>query len=350
MFLKFVAALAAVLLCATPAAAQQQELTPEQKAELQKLVTLRDSLKPVRGSIPLPAAKATLDLGAKYYFLGPEDARKVLVQGWGNPPDSVEGVLGLVFPEGKSFLDDTWGAVVTYQETDYVTDKDANSADYDKLMAEMKATDEADNAARKKAGYNSAVTLGWAQPPTYDAARHDLIWAREIQFGDQQDHTLNYDVRHLGRRGVLSLNVVSTMSQLGEVKSAAQALARTAEFDAGSRYADFKKGDAEAGYGLAGLVAAGAGLAVAKKVGLIAIVLAFAKKGIAIILALAAGGFAWFRRMFGKKPAAAAASAEEPALDALAPEGEQRGDAELHDQRQDDGGLETGDGNARQPG
>ena len=301
MLRNLLVAIAAVFACSTIAWAQEPQLTPEQKAEIARLEKLLASLKPQRGAILLPTAKARLDLGAGYYFLGPDDARKVLVEGWGNPPSAADGVLGIVFPEGKTFVDDTWGAVVTYEKTFYVSDEDARTADYDQLMTDMRSGEDAANEERRKAGYEPIRLIGWAQPPAYDAARHDLIWAQELKFGEQTDHTLNYDVRHLGRTGVLSLNMISTMSHLAEVKAAAQALAKTAEFEAGSRYADYREGDKKAEYGLAGLVAAGAGVAVAKKAGLIAVILAFAKKGFVFILAGGAAAFAWLRRRFGGK-------------------------------------------------
>jgi uncharacterized membrane-anchored protein len=311
LFKRLLAAIAAVLVCVGVAYAQpkEPELTPEQKAEVARLEKLRDSLKPQRGVISLPAAKAKLNLGTGYYFLGPEDAKRVLVEGWGNSPDAADGVLGLVFPTDKTFLDDTWGAVVTYTKTDYISDKDAQSEDYDELLKQMQEGEVDENAERKKAGYEPIHLVGWAQAPSYDKARHDLIWARQLQFGQQTDHTLNYDVRHLGREGVLSLNMVSVMSQLPTVRTAAQDLAKTAEFDLGSRYADFREGDKVAGYGLAGLVAAGAGLAVAKKAGIIGVLLLFAKKGFAFIAIAGAAIVGWFRKMFGGKPKASTAPA-----------------------------------------
>ncbi|MDB5436547.1 MAG: rane-anchored protein-like protein [Phenylobacterium sp.] len=314
MFGRFCAAVAALVLTAGSAAADPAQLTPEQQAELQKLTILRDSLKPVHGAVQLPGAKAALQLGSGYYFLNADDAKKVITQGWGNPPDAADGVLGIVFPEGKSFIDSSWGAVVTYNPTLYVSDKDAKTADYNKLLSDMQAGEADDNAQRQKTGFAARHLVGWAQPPQYEASRHDLIWARELQFGDEAEHTLNYDVRHLGRYGVLSLNMVATMSDLPNVKPAAETLARIAEFEPGARYADYKDGDKTAGYGLAGLVAAGAGLLVAKKLGLLAVLLVFAKKGIVLILAAVGGGWAWIRRRFSK-PA--------PALPAVEPVEEQ---------------------------
>jgi hypothetical protein len=89
------------------------------------------------------------------------------------------------------------------------------------------------------------------------------------------------------------------MAKLDETRTAAARFARAAEFDQGARYADYMLGDAKAEYGVAGLVAAGVGVAAAKKLGLLAVILAFGKKFIVLIIAGLAllGGV--FRRFFG---------------------------------------------------
>lgn len=275
--------------------------TPEQAAEMRRLIVLRDSLKPQHGVVKLAGPKATLQLGDKYYFLPAADARRVLTEGWGNPPEGSEDVLGMIFPAGKTFLDETWGAVVRYEETAYVSDTKVDAAEYDDLMASIQEGAIKSNPEREKAGYPPLRIVGWAQPPSYDPKHHDLIWAQELQFGAEQDHTLNYDVRHLGRHGVLSLNMISQVSSTAEVRRAAVELASTAEFDEGLRYADYQEGDKKAGYGLAGLVAAGVGVGVAKKAGLLAVALIFLKKGAVFIAAGAAGAVAWARNFFKKK-------------------------------------------------
>ncbi|MEI9946725.1 MAG: DUF2167 domain-containing protein [Chitinophagaceae bacterium] len=60
--------------------------------------------------------------------------------------------------------------------------------------------------------------VGWAQPPFYDSKNKVLHWAKELQFGGEDLNTLNYDVRFLGRKGILSLNAVATIDQLPKVK------------------------------------------------------------------------------------------------------------------------------------
>ncbi|HEX8062495.1 MAG TPA: DUF2167 domain-containing protein [Allosphingosinicella sp.] len=295
--LKLVLALAGLCIAA-PAPAQAP--AADQKARERELVAILDSLHPVSGDVSVPQASAVLHLGKDYYYLPAEEARRVLVQGWGNPPDTAEGVLGLVFPAGKTFLDDVWGAVITYEPSGYVTDKDASTTDYDEVIEQMKEGIEAANEERTRQGYPAQHLVGWAQAPTYDAAKHSLVWARNVQFVGQSDNTLSYDVRLLGRKGVLSLNMITGMSKLAETRTAAAKFAGAAEFQPGSRYADYQAGtDKKADYGLAGLIAAGAGVAVAKKIGLIGIILAFGKKFLVLILAFGAGIAAWVRRKFG---------------------------------------------------
>lgn len=297
--MRFVLALALLLLAAFPGAADAKTAAPT--AEEQRLIDLRDSLKPVRGVVRLPEAQVTLNLGEKYDFLAAKDAKRVLIEGWGNPPETVEDVLGLVFPAGKSFLDEAWGAVLTYEDIGHVDDSDAETADYDELITAMRADAEARNPEREKQGFVATHIIGWAQPPTYDRAHNGLIWAREVQFGDETDHTLNYEVRRLGRHGVLSMNMVSTMSQIAEVRAAATGLSLAADFDPGRRYADHAVGDKQAGIGLAGLVAAGLGVGVAQKAGLIGVLILALKKGSVLIIGLAAAAWAWMRKRFRSK-------------------------------------------------
>lgn len=249
------------------------------------------------GDVQIPAANAVLHLGDKYYFLGPDEAKKVLTSVWGNPPSEVTDALGLVIPAGKTVFDNAWGAVITFNDSGYVTDDDAGSADYDKVLTDMRSGEDAENAQHVKEGYKGIHLLGWAQPPSYDKANHSLIWARELRIDGQAVNTLNYDVRVLGRKGVLSMNMLWDMNHLDEVRAAAADFGKVAAFSSGASYADYNSStDKAAGYGLAGLVAGGVAIAAAKKLGLLALLAPFWKF---IALGFAAvGGF--FAKLFGR--------------------------------------------------
>lgn len=294
------AALASLLAAPLAARNAAQDGAPS-KADIDaRIRAISERLHPVSGDVRVPTANALLHLGRDYYFLPADEARIVLTEAWGNPPEAGGNVLGMVFPTGRTFADDTWGAVVTYQATGYVSDSDAASTDYGELMSQMQSGESELNAERTRQGFPTQHLVGWAQAPAYDARTHSVVWARNIQFGGEAENTLNYDIRLLGRRGVLSLNMVTVMSRLAETRDAARRFAGAAEFAAGERYADFQPGtDRVAEYGIAGLIAAGVGATVAKKVGLLALILAFGKKAIIFILAGIALLWKRIRRLFG---------------------------------------------------
>lgn len=256
------------------------------------MVALEKSLHPQTGDVRIPEAKAVLHLGDRYYFLPAAEAKRVLVEAWHNPPESANGVLGLVFPRDTTIFDNVWGAVITYEDTGHVDDADARDQDYGAVLKGMQDGTAEQNAERKQAGYPAMTLVGWAQPPSYDGVKHSLVWAREIAIEGDPVNGLNYDVRLLGRTGVLSLNMLASMKDIGDVRSAAQSFGRSVSFEPGAGYTDFNAAtDKAAEYGLAGLVAGGAAIGVAQKVGLFAIVLKFGKL---ILIGLAAfGAAAW---------------------------------------------------------
>ena len=295
---------------ATPAAAAPS--TPEARQAQARIDAIQRRLHPVSGDVAIPGANAVLHLGRDYYFLPADEARVVLTEGWGNAPSQADGVLGMVFPAGRTFADDTWGAVLTYEATGYVSDSDAASTDYADLLTQLRTGEEEANAEFQRQGFPARHLVGWAQTPVYDGRTHSLVWARNIQFAGAPENTLNYDIRMLGRSGVLSLNMVTVMSDLADTRMAAQHLANAAEFTTGHRYADYRPGpDPVAEYGIAGLIAAGVGVTLVKKAGLLALILAFGKK-IFLVVALAVAAL-WRRikRLFGWKSQEEVAAYEE---------------------------------------
>jgi uncharacterized membrane-anchored protein len=296
-------ALAAVLLAAPVGAkdASKAEVAESAGTLPPKAQAFLKELHPQTGDVTIPAAKAVMHLGDRYYFLPAAEARRVLVEAWGNPPSQGDGVLGMVIEKGKTVFDSPWAAVITYEDTGHVSDAKAKEEDYASVLKNMQEGQEAANPEREKAGYPAMHLTGWAQPPSYDAASHSLIWARELQIAGEPTHALNYDVRLLGRTGVLSLNMLSEMPLLGDVRTAAQTFGKAVTFEPGAGYADFNAStDKAAEYVLAGLVAGGVAVAAAKKLGFLALILKFGK---VILIGLAAAGaaaFGFLRKLFGR--------------------------------------------------
>lgn len=240
------------------------------------------------GKIDLPGGIAALDLPPSFRYLNPSDANRVLVDAWRNPPGFT--TLGMIFPSDVSPLSqEGWGVVITYQDDGHVNDDDASKIDYNDLLKQMKEGAEEDSKERVKQGYSAMQLAGWAEDPHYDQATHKLYWALDYSPGDSKEHTLNYNIRVLGRKGVLVLNAVAGMNQIASIKTEMQKVVAFTEFKPGNGYADFNSGtDKVAEYGIAALVAGG----VAAKLGLFAklfaVLLAFKKAIIIGIIAVVA--------------------------------------------------------------
>lgn len=273
-----------------------RNFTDEAKRHLEKLDFKQ-------GAIPLPGANATLNVPGNFYYLDPEDTRTVLVDMWGNPAGSGEGTLGMIFPVKYTPLDgDSWGSVVEYNADGYVSDVDAASTDYDELLKTLKQAVAENNVEREKQGFPRVALVGWASAPRYDQSAHALHWARDLIFSDAQGaHTLNYSVRVLGREGVMQYNFIASLPQLEEIKASIPDVIGIVQFDKGKSYDDYQQGDKLAAYGMAGIIAAGAGAKVAAKAGLIAIALAFLKKGGFLIALLFAGAGRFLKGLFSRK-------------------------------------------------
>jgi uncharacterized membrane-anchored protein len=253
-----------------------------------------ESLDRKKGVINIATAGAVLTIPENFYYLSPQDSEKVLVDVWGNPPG--QDTSGMIFPEGMTPFDQgAWAVTVGYEEDGYVSDDDADEINYTDLLVQMKEDTQVASDARVKQGYEPIALMGWASPPYYDASEKKLYWAKEVKFGAQSNNTLNYNIRVLGRKGVLVLNFIAGMESKSVIDANVGAVLALAEFDQGSKYSDFDPDlDKIASYGLGALVAG----KVIAKTGFLAIALVFLKKfGLFILIAAAA----FLKRVFYKK-------------------------------------------------
>lgn len=272
---------------------EEQDLSKEEQYA-QWAKSIWDSLDPQSGEIKLQNAVASLNVPESFYYLNSKDAEKVLVDVWGNPPG--QNTLGMLFPKDMTPFDpDAWAVTIEYEQDGYVSDEDADDIDYSELLEQMQSDTEAASEQRVEQGYEAISLIGWAADPYYDSVSHKLHWAKEIKFGTMEQNTLNYNIRILGRKGVLILNFIAGIEQKDLIEAQLDTVLDMAEFDRGSTYADFDPDlDQVAAYGIGALVA---GKLVAKT-GLIAAGLIFLKK-FGIILVIGIGAF--FKRFFTKK-------------------------------------------------
>ncbi|NJM83862.1 MAG: DUF2167 domain-containing protein [Tabrizicola sp.] len=292
---------ALAILAALPPSASLAEpfktVFPEIHAQLPtELLPGVDGLDLKSGTFTLDGGMAQVTVPDDYYFLDAADARYVLEALWENP--EAPTMLGMIFPRKYTPFDQaSWAITLEFDPIGYVSDEDAAGYDYDELLQTMKDDTISENEWRVQNGFEKIELLGWAAEPHYDQAERKLYWAKKLHFDGAPEDTLNYNIRALGRKGVLVMNFIANADQLAEVEAAVPGALRMISFTEGNRYADYVPGvDTLAAVGIGGLIA---GKVLASKAGFLVLLLAFAKKGFVLILL----PLIWLKnKLFARKP------------------------------------------------
>lgn len=236
---------------------------------------------------------ASLDIPAGFKYLDGRQASWVLHDLWGNPYSET---LGMLLPESESpYTRSCWAVVITYDEDGHVKDDDAKDIKYNELLSEMQKQIKDANPERVKEGGRAIELTGWAEPPYYDAKTHKLYWAKKLRDVGDTEEFLNYNIRVLGRKGVLVLNAIGGLDQLGAIKAQTPTILSATNFASGNTYGEFDSSvDKVAAYGIAGLIAGG----ILAKTGLLAKLGILLLKFMKPLIAGLAGFGAWFMRFF----------------------------------------------------
>jgi len=285
------------------------EPTDTSTAALMEQMRILDSIEGTlhykTGTVTLQNGIGTINIAPGFKFLEANEARFILEDVWGNLKGQT--AIGMILPANAKAVIADYAFLVEYEPIGYVKDDDADDINYDELLKDMKDEISKSNDQRIKAGISTMELLGWAEKPYYDKQRKLLYWAKELKVGGTEENTLNYDIRILGRKGVLILQAVSGMSQLDSVNANKEAILKMVSFNEGSRYEDFDSNvDEVAAWTIGGLVAG----KVLAKAGILALIL----KNIKLILlgVVALGGGIW-RFITGKKKKEEEVTYDEPA-------------------------------------
>lgn len=266
-------------------------LPPEQQAVIRKMMSIDWQSGPAVGKI---GSMAEIQIPDGYRFTGASGAQ-TLLEAYGNPRNPK--ILAALEPLAE---DEDWTLIFQFDDIGYVKDEDKDALDAGELISTFRGGIEAGNQQRKAIGGEELRSINWAEEPFYDAETNNLTWA--LNLGFDSGNTINYDIRVLGRRGVMEVTLLGDPETYSEAVPKVKELLTGYSFAAGNKYAEWVQGDKIAEYGLAGLVAGGA-LAAAAKTGLLGkLGLLIAKGGKAIILGLVVVGGAIMsvaRRVFG---------------------------------------------------
>lgn len=225
---------------------------------------------------------ATLDLDSEHLFLDGDNTRLMAT----DYEDFVSGLeVGSVFSMDEN---QTWAVFFDYEETGYIEDDEKGKIDKKALLKSFKQGTEEANKERPE-GERFYVT-GWDIEPFYDEQTHNLTWSILLEH-DNGEVFLNYNTRLLTREGNISVVLVTEPeNREADKKMLNEKILSQLKVNDGKRYEDFDKStDKVAGYGLSALMLGGAGLAVAKKAGLLVVLLTLFKKfGFILIAGIAA--------------------------------------------------------------
>jgi uncharacterized membrane-anchored protein len=215
------------------------------------------------------------------------------------PDESVAAVLLCPMPDSAT----VWFVMYKFDPSGLVRDDEKDALNADKILATIKDATDRSNDERERRGWDKMYVTGWITPPFYDQATHNLTWALEGVSSDGES-SANRSVRLLGRRGVLSAELVADPGALSSVVPKFDNVITATHYLTGQSYAEWREGDKVASYGLVALVAGGAGIAAGKlglfgKFGKLIVAAAIALKK--LVIAVVVGIVAWFKRLFRKK-------------------------------------------------
>lgn len=234
---------------------------------------------------------AEIKIPSSYHFASGDDTRK-LMEYFGNRPTDRE--VGYIAPATNE-----WFMVFEFSETGYIKDDEKDSLDADKILQGFKEGDKEANKWRKEQNIPELNVIGWHKKPAYDPVTNNLEWATIYESEGRKG--INYNIRYLGRKGVMEVVIVADEQNLIRTVDSAKKILSTYSFSSGNKYSEFREGDRIAEYGLAALVGGGA-LAVAAKSGLLQKFWKF------IVIAIVGAG-AFLKKLFtGKKSESVAVS------------------------------------------
>lgn len=196
--------------------------------------------------------------------------------------------VGFLTPDAKEH---SWSVFFEFDPIGYVKDDEKDKLDADAILESIKQGTEAANEIRRKNNSPEMHITGWHTKPTYNPTSKNLEWCTSATVAGES--LLNYNIRMLGREGVMEITLVTDPASLDQNLPKVRSLLGGYSFVSGKNYADWVAGDKIAEYGLTALIAGGAA-AVALKTGLLQKLL----KPI-IIGVLALGGF--LAKLFGRR-------------------------------------------------
>ena len=225
--------------------------------------------------------RAEIDVPEGFLFSGSSGAQKFLELTQNIPSGKELGVLLPIPREGET--EGGWFVIFDFADVGYVKDDERDKLDAKAILDDIKDGTKRGNKVRAEKGWPTLEIVGWEREPFYDTKTNNLTWA--VRNRSEGQESVNWSTRLLGREGYMNVDLVLSPGDVAAVVPRFENVMGTFRYVPGHAYAEFRKGDKVAAYGLTALIAGGAG-ALAVKTGLLQ---KFWKLIVAGILAAGAG-------------------------------------------------------------
>ncbi|WP_416294121.1 DUF2167 domain-containing protein [Paenibacillus illinoisensis] len=235
--------------------------------------------------------KATLQVAENLTYLDASNTKRFMEDS-DSFPNGTE--IGSIYGAGEQ---SNWYVVFEYNNTGHIDDGDQDDLDADELLDSYKRGTEDQN--EKTTPDNQLFVTGWDIEPAYDNNTHQLLYSLGLKDA-QQEELVNYNVNVLTREGYIGVILVTDSANFEQNRQQFEdSVLSNLTVNKGYKYEEFDASvDKKSELGLTGLILGGAGVAVAKKVGLLLLL----KKGWFVIVAAIVGAFSWLRRkLTGRK-------------------------------------------------
>lgn len=220
-----------------------------------QLDSLESKIKYHTGNIKLAGGKFNLRVPEEFFFIDAVQSRYILEELWGNLPDPE--VAGMIVRKGfqPSKLINDYSFVIGYSDIGHISAQKDAELNHDELLASLKDNMTRSNESRLDMGLNTMTVNGWVMVPNFDDYKKALYWATRISANGSDEEILNYNLRLLGKTGVIKINAVATLDQLSDIKRTLPLIIAQTKFAAEERFEAYREGsDRESNQNLTSLI------------------------------------------------------------------------------------------------
>ena len=188
------------------------------------------------GRVELARAHALIDVPVHFHFIAGQDLQTLNAE---TDRDSGQDTLGWLVHESVNLAaPDAWFVKVEWLGDGFVAESDLAVYAHQALLADAQHAT-AQRSDLQGGGAKGFSLVRYAEPPAFDAARHEVAWVEELAYANRTEHRLDCYKAKLARGGALVYSMRAVDMQRQELCMRAVRLAATrTQFASGHAFTD----------------------------------------------------------------------------------------------------------------